>query len=178
MQILYLFIILKNVSIHLDCNVTKTSSQFTTVLINNGTNSQYYCYYFVPSVSASNIKLEFLLISNDYNTYLSIDDITLNSTVNLITSGAFQTTYDSSENSGQSSTVSQCSGICSAYVIDADPQTNSYSFYSNGVSITLSQTVAINTVGKEFVYSLGFWLSCSTNGGNSSCSFFYRLTTS
>lgn len=110
---------------------------------------------------------------------MSVDDITLNSTTNLITNGGFQTTYGSSGNSGQPSTVSTCPGttICSAYAIDADPTANSYSFYSNGVSITLDQTVAINTVGKEFVYSLGFLLSCSVDGGNSACSFFFRLTT-
>jgi len=137
----------------------------------------YYCYYFVPSTSASNINVQFTFSNVYASGAIYLDDVTLNSTVNLIKNGDFETVEANDTAPLPPWTSSTCGANCIGIVTTQDPRTGSYSFGTTGTVVTLSQTVAINTVGQQYVYQLGFWIRCYMTSGNTPYLFFVTLTT-
>jgi hypothetical protein len=149
-------------------------------LVNNGA-LQYYCYYFVTPASASNIQLQFVFSSTIFNVYTILDDVTLNSTENLIINGDFgiySATPSGYPYQWSSWTSSECQS-CLATPANGNGATGFSGFLASGVGITLSQTVAINTVGRQFVYRLGFWFQCAVadDDPTESCSLLVKLVT-
>ena len=76
-------------------------------------------------------------------------------------------------------TVSKCQQYCQNFPGNAFGLTDFPNFFSVGAGITLGQTVAINTVGQQFVYRLGFWFQCSVYNQDptESCLLLFSLVT-
>ena len=171
----------KHVSIVIDCNATQASGVETTLHLFNGT-FQYYCYYFVTPASATNVQLQFTFASTYGNVGGILANVTLNSTENLIANGDFELN-DVTDNPFQyqypSWTISECGSYCQSFPGDLFGITNFPSFVASGAGITLSQTATINTVGRQFVYRLGFWFQCFVNDQDptESCLLLFSLLT-
>ncbi len=109
-----------------------------------------------------------------------MDNVTLNSTENLITNGGFEI-YNRTTTGYQWPpwTYSECHEYCEVFPFIEPKISDSLSFLASGTGIKLSQTVAIDTVGREFVYSLGFWFQCFVTDYDSteSCPLIVTLVT-
>ena len=167
--------------IDLDCDETQASGVVTSMLVPNGT-FEYYCYYFVTPASASSIELQFVFSTVFGNGIAILDNVTLNSTENLISNGDFELNNATAlgyQYEWSSWSSSACEEHCITFPGDQYGATDFPSFLATGTGITLSQTVAIDTVGRRFVYRLGFWFQCIIKDGNptESCQLLVTLLT-
>jgi len=147
-----------------NCNGTVATGTVATLTASGVAGGYYYyCYYFVPSSTATHITLQFTFVTSG-NAVIDIDNVQLNSTSDLIVNGDFQTlssTFAVNPVPDPPWYITQC-GTCNPTQATNCGVGGSVCFYAaGGNSITLTQTVAINTVGQLYVYLLAFQLDFS-----------------
>ncbi len=135
----------------------------------------------MTSATASSVILEFIFsVGLGYGVTI-LTDVTLNSTSNLIQNGDFEIyneTNSSSSYEYSSWTLTQCEGSCANAPVSLAFSPNSTGIATAGVGIQVSQTVALNTVGTQSIYRLGYWFECIIYSDPTDvCSYTVQLTT-
>jgi hypothetical protein len=119
---------------------------------------KYYCFDWMP-IERNTYFLLYFGFRSAVNEYIYLDDVTFSSTVDLISNGGFESTYNHAS-SDPWVIYLQCypRASCSASFVEGNSYSGSFSFRAAGDSVKIYQHIEINNDEVAATYHFGFWL--------------------
>jgi hypothetical protein len=149
-----------NIFILLECYRRVSNEIYFVIQPNYSQDYKYYCFYWTPTSTLVNPTVVFTF-QNVGNNSIYLDDVTFNSSTNLIQNGGFETNDD--DLLDPTLWFSPCWTNCSRSIVEENPKSGEYSFRAQGDYVYLQQTISISDDEQSDIYYFGFWLEFNCN---------------